>query len=64
MFVSGVLHSTDGTVSLVQAVDSLNLVAIAGFVLELVVAGVGVFYFVLELVFRVSLGEDRRLLSQ
>lgn len=55
MLISSVLHSTDGAISLMQAVDSLNLIAITALMLVLVVTGVGVLHFVLEFVFGVSL---------
>lgn len=50
--VSVVLNDSDGSISLVQAVHAFHNISVTGFMLRLLVAGVWVLYFVLELVFR------------
>lgn len=58
VLVSGVLDHADGSVSLVQAVDSLNSITVAALMLVLDVVGVGVFYSVLVSVFGMSLQRE------
>lgn len=60
MRVSGILHSPDCTISLMQAVSSLHRVAFACLVLGLDVTGVVVSYRVLEGVVRCRLKKNIR----
>lgn len=64
--VSGVVHLTDGSVGLVEAVGSLDHVAVSGFRLVLHVAGVLIVDSIFEVVVRMSLREKsdmRRVLG-
>lgn len=55
VFVAVVVHIPVGAVGLVQRVEARHVVTVAMFVLSLMVAGMVVWYFVLELVFWMSL---------
>lgn len=55
LLVRGILDSSDGAISFVQTVLALHDVTITILVLVLLVTGVRVFYFVLILVFGMSL---------
>lgn len=55
MVISGVFDLADGAVRLDQGIESMDSIAIAGFVLRLVVTGVRVSHGVSEVVFGVGL---------
>lgn len=55
MLVRVVLDGADGSVSLMQAVDALDDITVAGLMLIFVVTGVRILHFVFVLVFGVSL---------
>lgn len=61
LLVSSVVYNSDGAIRLVQGVIALHHVAVTGLVLRLNVLGVGVFHFVVELVFGVALLEKTTL---
>lgn len=58
VFVRAVLNSSDGSISFLKTVHSLHNITITEFMLEFVVSGVRVLYFVLVLVFRVRIIVD------
>jgi hypothetical protein len=58
VFVSGVLDSADGSVCVQNTVGTLHHVAISRLPLVLDVAGVGIVYCIVEVIFRVSLRQQ------
>lgn len=61
MLISTVLYNPNSTVGLTQRVETVHGVAVAGLVVLLLVVSVRVIHFVLVLILRVSLGNNKQI---